>query len=116
MPGMKKSDLKLAIREQARQRVRPTSGNVGADRGYREKVELGRQHLLQTSAEGGDSRGKKIKSELTYLLNNYLPAYDAQIEHLIDEWRRSGDPGYDANIRVQLRQARIKYQSRSSAI
>ena len=116
MGGVKKSDLKMAVREQARQKVRPTSSNVGADRAYREKVESGRQHLLQACTEGGDSRGKKIKSELTYLLNNYLPTYDTQIEQLIDAWRRSGDPAYDSSIRVQLRQARIKYQSRSSAI
>jgi len=116
MPGIKKSDVKMSVREQARQKIRPTMGNVGADRTYRERVETGRQHFLTASAEGGDPRGKKIKGELIYLLNNYLPSYDNQIEQLIDAWRRSGDPAYDASIRVKLRQARIKYQSQSKAI
>lgn len=116
MPGIRKSDLKMSIREQARQKVRPVSGNIGADRVYREKVEAGRQHFLEMSAEGGDPLGKKIKGELMYLLNNYLPSYDTRIEQLIDAWRRSGDPAYDASIRVKLRQARLKYQSQSKPI
>ena len=116
MGTMKKSEQKMAMREQAKLKVKPYLANVGADRGYREKVEAGRDHLMRASAEGGDTQTKKIKSELTYLLNNYIPSNDTRIEGLIDAWRRSGDPGYDPSIRTKLRQARVKSQNHSSAI
>jgi hypothetical protein len=96
--------------------VRPEAVNVGANRGYRDKVESGRQEFLQVSNEGGDPKAKKFKGELTYLLNNYLPAYDMRIEHLIDSWRRSGDPTYDPGIRTKLREARRNYNSKSNAV
>jgi hypothetical protein len=112
----KKSELKLEIREQAKRKVRPTASNVGADRRYREHVEAGRQELNRLSAEGGDPKAKRIRNELTYLLNNYLPSYDIRIEQLIDAWRRTGDPTYDPGIRMKLRQARREHMDRSSAI
>ena len=67
-------------------------------------------------AEGGDSQGKKVKAELTYLLNNYTPKHDCRIEALIDEWRRSGDPSYDVGIKMKLRQARREHMSKSHPI
>jgi hypothetical protein len=114
--GTKKSEMKMALREQARRKVRPDTSNVGANRTYRDKVEAGRQNLLQISTEGGDSQAKKLKNELMYLLNNYLPSYDARIEHLIDSWRRTGDPAYDPSIRIRLRQARREFLQKSNPV
>ncbi len=116
MRALKKSDLKLTMREQAKRTVRPDAINVGANRGFRDKVEQGRQQFLQASNEGGDAMAKKYRGELTYLLNNYLPSYDMRIEQLIDSWRRTGDPSYDPAIRVKLREARRNYNSKSSAV
>ena len=116
MRAKKKSELKLEIREQAKRKVRPMVSNVGVDRMYREQVEAGRQELNRISAEGGDPKAKRIRNELTYLLNNYLPGYDIRIEQLIDAWRRTGDPSYDPSIRVKLRQARRDHMERSSAV
>ena len=95
MRAQKKSDIKMAIREEARRKVRPSTSNIGADRAYRADVEAGRRQLGVVSAQSGDSEGKKAKNELLYLINNYLPAYDMRIEQLIDQWRRSGDPDYE---------------------
>lgn len=117
MKALKKSDLKFAMREQARKKVHPsTSTSLGSDNTYRQNVESGRRQLNQIAAEGGDAKGKRVKQELMYLLNNYLPSYDIRIEHLIDEWRRSGDPSYDPSIRVKLRQARKQNMDKSSAV
>jgi len=112
MRAKKKSELKLAYREQARRKVRPSGSSGGLIRGFRGQVEDGRQHLLQVSSEGGDCQAKKVKNELMYLLNNYLPAYDARINSLIDAWRRSGDPAYDPSIRLKHRQARRDHMNR----
>ncbi len=101
---LSKSEYKMAIRDQARQKVRPASSTKQGD--LRTAVERERQRLLTASSEAGDPKTKKIRSELTFLLNNYTPAHDARIEQLIEEWRRSGDPQYDPMIRVRLRQAR----------
>jgi len=116
MRALKKSDLKIAIREQAKRKVRPATSNIGADRSYRENVEAGRRQLNEMGNEGGDPAAKKFRSELLYLLNNYLPSYDMRIEQLMDQWRRTGDPSYDPSIRVKLRQARKQYMDKSSAI
>jgi hypothetical protein len=115
MKALKKSDLKLSIRDEAKRKVRP-SCNPGADRSYRESIERGRNMLNQIGNEGGDSTAKKIKGELLYLLNNYLPSYDMRIENLIDQWRRTGDPTYDPGIRTKLRQVRKQYMDKSNPI
>lgn len=112
MRAKKKSDIKLAYREQARRKVRPAGSVAGPSAGYRKQVEQGRERLLQVSSEGGDCQAKKIKNELMYLLNNYLPSYDARINALIDRWRRSGDPGYDPAVRLKLRQARRDHMAK----
>lgn len=113
---LKRSERKFAIRDQARQKIRPSMTSAGADRNYREEVESGRQTLNRLASEGGDPKGKRIKQELTYLLNNYLPSYDMRIEQLIDEWRRTGDPSYDPGIRVRLRQARKEHMAKGNAV
>ena len=116
MRALRKSDLKLQIRDEAKRKVRSASSNIGADRNYREGVEAGRRQLNELGAEAGDPAAKKYKSELMYLLNNYLPAYDMRIEQLIDAWRRTGDLSYDPGIRVKLRQSRKQYLDKTSAI
>lgn len=116
MPKMSRSERKLAIREEAKRKVHGPSATVGTNRAYRESVEKGRKNLLVRSQEGGDSKAKRAKSELTYLLNNYLPKYDSRIEQLIDDWRRSGDPSYDPGIRVRLREARREHMKKSSPL
>jgi hypothetical protein len=116
MRALKKGELKLQNREQAHRKVHPTSGNVGADRKYREQVEAGRRELGIVSAQGGDCQGKQVRQELIYLLNNYLPQYDMRIEQLIDLWRRSMDPQYDPSIRAKFRQVRKDYMSKGNAV
>ena len=85
MRAKKKSEIKLAYREQARRKVRPASSNGGPSAGYRNQVEQGREHLLQVSAEGGDSQAKKTKNELMYLLNNYLPSYHGNARYSLQQ-------------------------------
>ena len=111
---VKKSDFKNQIRNEAK-RIVPGAryGTVG-HKAYREAVEKGRSSLLLKSNEGGDSPAKRIKQEIIYLLNNYLPCYDDRIEHLIDSWRTSGDPSYDPGIRNRLRQARREHMEKSN--
>jgi len=116
MRALKKGELKFQNREQAHRKIHPTTGNVGADRKYREQVEAGRKELGIISAEGGDSQAKKVRQELTYLLNNYLPQYDMRIEQLIDLWRRSNDPQYDPSIRTKYRLARREYMGKGGAV
>lgn len=113
MAGSKKSERKLAMREEARAKVRPRS-DKNAVRGYRDEVDKGLNQLRIKSAQGGDGKAKRFKSELNYLLNNYLPKYDARIEQLIDQWRRSGDPEYDPMVRVKYRNARRAHMSKSN--
>jgi len=113
MRARSKSEYKTAIRERARRKVRPHHSFKGQDK-HRDAVEAGRTHLLRECGEGGDSQAKKIKNELTYLLSNYAPRFDARIEHLISEWRKSGDPAYDPGIRLTLRQARRQHMSDST--
>jgi len=112
---MKKSEKKLEMRQQAKRKVNP-GYNPGTNRNYRDSVEQGRKELLIVSSQGGDSKVKKARSELNYLLNNYLPTYDMRIEQLIDEWRTSGDPSYDPGVRVRLRQAKIRHAKGNNPI
>lgn len=100
----KKSDYKMRLRQEARQTVRPAA-RVGT-KAYSDAITCGRKELLQKSAEAGDSRAKRIKAELTFLLNNYDSSNDVRIEALIEEWRRSGDPEYNPEIKARLRRAR----------
>ena len=116
MRAQKKSERKLAMRQEARRKVRPDTSKRDAGRAYRDEVEKGRQRFLLVSAEGGDPQVRRIKGELTYLLNNYLPKYENRINQLIDAWRRSGDPSYDPAIRVKLRQARRDHMSDSNPL
>lgn len=103
--ALKKSERKFQMREEARRKIYGNGSGVTGDRAYRERVEKGRQQLMQKAAEGGDNRAKRVKTELTYLINNYVPSHDARIAFLMDEWRRSGDPTYDPAIRIQYRRA-----------
>lgn len=107
--ALKKSERKLQIREEARRKVKGPGGGVLGTREYRERVEKGRRELLQKGAEGDDTAAQQAKSELIYLIRNYLPAYESRIETLIDQWRRSGDPSYDPGIRIELRKARQEH-------
>ena len=115
MRAMSKSDRKLAMREQAKRKVRPKS-SAGASTAYRQEVESGRREFGRVSSEGGDSNVQKVKGELTYLLNNYLPTYDARIQMLIDQWRRSGDPSYDPSIKTKHRMARRDHMTKGNAV
>ncbi len=116
MPKISRAEQKLALREQAKRKMGKGSGGAKALRNHGDKVEAGRKNLLTISSQGGDSKAKKAKNELTYLLNNYLPRYDARIECLIDQWRTSGDPAYDPGIRTKLRNARRDYMRNSNAL
>ena len=116
MRARKKSELKTAIRDQARRKVGVPKYDATTQAHYHEEVEKGLQNLRKISSEGGDPRGKKAKNELLYLLNNYSPKYDTRIEQLIDLWRRSGDPSYDPSIRTKLRQARREHMSKSNPL
>ncbi len=116
MPNIKKSEQKLAIREEARRKIRGPAINVGADKSYRSAIEKGHQRLNQLMAEGGDSKAKRVRQELMYLINNYLPSHETRIEQLIDDWRRTGDPSYDPGIRIKLRQAQRDYMSKTHPV
>ena len=116
MRAKKRSEYKMAIRNQAKKKVQASKYDLNSSSGYRDQVEQGLNTLRRASAEGGDGTAKRVKSELTYLLNNYLPRYDMRIEQLIDEWRRSGDPSYNPGIRSKLRQARREHMSKSNSV
>ena len=117
MRAKSKSEFKRAIREQAKRKVSgATKYDLVSQRDHRTKVEKGLNELRRISSEGGDANAKRVKNELTYLLNNYLPKYDVRIEQLIDAWRRSGDPSYDPGIRTKLRQARREHMGRSHSL
>lgn len=110
---MTKSERKMAMREEAKRKIKGGGVAPGANRAYGDAVEQGRRQLMIKSSQGGDSNISKIKSELTFLLNNYLPRYDMQIEALIDRWRRSGDPSYTPEIKSRLRRARKEHMNKS---
>jgi len=105
MKARKKSEWKMAIREEAKRAVKGPRSDVYTRGQYSNQVEAGLNDLRTKMSEAGDSKAKRIKSELTYLLNNYAPQYDTRIEQLIDEWRRSSDPDYDPAIRIKHRKA-----------
>ncbi len=105
MKARSKSEWKMSIREEAKRVVRGSHCDVHTRGNYSKQVETGLNELRVKMSEGGDGKAKRIKSELTYLLNNYAPQYDTRIEQLIDEWRRSGDPEYDPAIRIKHRKA-----------
>lgn len=111
----KRSEYKMKIREEARQKIRGP-GALGGEKAYRDAVAKGRSTLMQKAAEGGDSKIKRLRSEILYLVNNYVPAYDVRIEALIEAWRKSGDPEYDPEIKAKLRKARKDHMRNSSAI
>lgn len=111
---MKKSEFKNQIREEAKRKVRGPQGGVTGARAYRDRVEQGRTQLMRKSSEGGDMNAKKIKNELTYLLNNYTPKYDMRIEQLIDAWRTSHDPSYDPGIKAKFRKVRREHMQKSN--
>lgn len=111
---MKKSEFKKQIREEAKRKIRGAQFGVTGHAAYRDKVEAGRAQLLLKSNEGGDPKALRIKNELTYLLNNYSPRYDARIEQLIDAWRTSHDPEYDPGIRVRFRNVRREHMQKSN--
>lgn len=111
-----KSEMKMALRQEAKRKVPGGSFGAGTNLKYRDAVEAGRKQLLIKSSQGGDSSAKKAKNELNYLLNNYAPRYDTRIEHLIDIWRRSGDPEYDPGIRIRLRQAQKEHMRKANPV
>jgi hypothetical protein len=111
---MKKSEFKKQIREEAKRKVRGPQGGVAAERAYRDRIEQGRTQLMRKSAEGGDTNAKKIKNELTYLLNNYTPRFDMRIEQLIEAWRTSHDPSYDPGIKAKFRKVRREQMQKSN--
>ena len=113
MAAGKRSDFKMAMREEARAKVRPRPEKGGL-RNQRDEVDRGLNQLRVKSAQGGDSNAKRFKSELMYLLNNYSPKFDSRIEQLIDGWRRSGDPEYDPMIRVKYRNAVKAHMTKSN--
>jgi hypothetical protein len=109
MAKISRAERKLAMREEAKRQVGGSKYARSNQKNYGEDVEKGRKELLVKSAEGGDSKAKKVKGELSYLLNNYLPTYDTRIEMLIEEWRRSSDPSYDPGIRIRYRRAKQEH-------
>ncbi len=116
MCALKKSEYKSQIRQEAKRTVGGAKFAGTGHGAYREAVEKGRKNLLLKSAEGGDNNAQRVKNELTYLLNNYVPAYDARIEALIDKWRTSHDPAYDPGIKARFRKVRAQYSGRSNAV
>ena len=116
MRAKKKSDRKLEIRAEAKRKFGGHDRSIRALAQRRDDIEKGLSVLRRTTSEGGDSRAKKVKNELTYLINNYVPEYDARIQQLMDLWRRSGDPSYDPNIRLKLRRARQEHMTNSNPL
>lgn len=115
--AMKKSDYKLRMREEARQKLKGPLGGVTGSKEYRERVERGRKHMLAKGAIGaGGATHARIAGELEYLINNYTPSNNPRIEELIEKWRKSGDPDYDPGVRVKYRRAIQKHMRESNPI
>lgn len=115
--AMKRSDYKLRMREEARQKIRGAQGGVTGSKEYRERVERGRKHMMAKAPVGaGGATNARIAGELQYLINNYTPSNNMRIEQLIEQWRKSGDPDYDPGIRVQYRRAIQKHMRESNPI
>jgi len=116
MRAKSRGEHKMEIREQAKQKVKGGRYDVASALKYQSDVQKGHDQLMRLSKEGGDSKAKQIRAELTYLLNNYLPQHDTRIEQLIDLWRRSGDPQYDPAIRAKLMRCRRDDMKQGSAL
>lgn len=117
MPKLSRAEQKLAMREEARRKIHGSGGGTASQRrNHSENVDRGLGQLKTKMAEGGDGKAKSVKSELTYLINNYSPRFDNRIDQLIDIWRRTGDPEYDPSIRSKARQARAKHSRNSRAL
>lgn len=115
--AMKKSDYKLRMREEARQKLRGPQGGVTGSKEYRERIERGRKHMMAKGAIGaGGATHARIAGELEYLINNYTPSNNRRIEELIEKWRKSGDPEYDVGVRVRYRRAVQKHMRESNPI
>ena len=106
MRAKTRAEHKLEMRGQAKQVVKGGRYDIASTKQYQADVQKGHDQLMRVSKEGGDSKAKMIRAELTYLLNNYVSQNDARIEQLIDLWRRSGDPQYDPAIRAKLMRCR----------
>lgn len=111
-----RSEHKLRIREQAKRKVHGEKYTIQGSSSYKDKVESGLKQLRTISSEGGDGKAAKVRNELTYLLNNYIPTFDMRIEQLIDQWRRSGDPTYDISVRIRFRNARKEYMGKKNSL
>jgi len=109
------ADYKMRMREEAKRQLKGRGNDAPSYRRHRQNIEDGRKQLLIKSAEGGDRAAKAIKSELEYLLRNYLPTYDYRIQMLIDKWRTSGDPEYNPEIRARYRRVQADYGKNSRA-
>ena len=113
---MKRSEYKMRIREEALRKVKGPSGGITGSREFRERIEQTRHQMLHRAKWGGDPKVSQVKSELNYLLNNYLPVYDQRILMLIEEWRRTGDPSYSPEVRVRLRKAREEHRRKAQPL
>ncbi|MBI5093159.1 MAG: hypothetical protein HZB26_12055 [Candidatus Hydrogenedentes bacterium] len=116
MRAKSRSEHKLEIREQAKQKVRGEAYDISSRAKYQSDVQHGYNQLKQLGKEAGDSKAKQVRAELTYLLNNYIPQNDTRIEQLIDMWRRSGDPLYDPGIRAKLMRCRRDDMKQGTAL
>lgn len=77
-----------------------------------ERIDTERRRMLEKQKAGaGANTFTRLRNEIEYLVANYVPANDARIEMLIDQWRRSGDPNYSPEIRVKFLEARKKRDS-----
>lgn len=114
--SISKSEYKLRMREEAKKKIHGAKFDMSHARQYQDDVAKGLNTLRRVSSEGGDFKAKRVKNELNYLLNNYLPQNDLRIQQLIDEWRRSGDPDYDVGVNVRFRNARREYMGKKGAL
>lgn len=78
----------------------------------KERIEKGRKQMLEKERAGaGANTFKRMRAEIEYLIANYVPANDARIETLIDQWRTSGDPQYSPEVRIKYLNVRKKRDS-----
>ena len=97
-----------AIKAREMERLKgKTNKALEAKKEEEHKFERDRKIIQERGRAGaGEQTFNRIKSELNYLIANYKPSLEPQLEILIDKWRRSGDPAYDPGIRVKIREAR----------
>lgn len=107
--ALEEAERKQEARELARERedaLRHSSASEPLE-SREETVEKGRKRLIEKARMGaGDATHKRLREEIDYLINNYIPSNEHKIEILIDKWRRSNDPAYDPMINVTFRNAR----------